>query len=186
MIGDITISEKAPNNANTFKTDRGGNNYDLKSAISSAMVSAGIVIGESAHQLKLTECGRVIKVNNFTGASNSLYTVSSEGATLSDDALSWSNPSAAGASSAGIEFSSNDGSEVEMLIINKTAISTGEIRVGTRGMIANGTVGVFITMGFSIGSNVVTIRNGDTVTATYTMNSCRVITLMQASRMAFG
>nr|ELR5208463.1 hypothetical protein [Providencia rettgeri] len=170
VIGDITISEKAPNNANTFKTDRGGNNYDLKSAISSAMVSAGIVIGESAHQLKLTECGRVIKVNNFTGASNSLYTVSSEGATLSDDALSWSNPSAAGASSAGIEFSSNDGSEVEMLIINKTAISTGEIRVGTRGMIADGTVGVFITMGFSIGSNVVTIRNGDTVTATYTMD----------------
>ncbi|EMY0636028.1 hypothetical protein AAIC24_001787, partial [Providencia rettgeri] len=140
VIGDITISEKAPNNANTFKTDRGGNDYDLKSAISSAMVSAGIVIGESAHQLKLTESGRVIKVNNFTGASNSLYTVSSEGATLSDDALSWSNPSAAGASSAGIEFSSNDGSEVEMLIINKTAISTGEIRVGTRGMIADGTV----------------------------------------------
>ncbi|MBQ0361251.1 hypothetical protein J7T10_01725 [Providencia rettgeri] len=168
--GDVTISELAPNSANTFKTDRGGNDYDLKSAISSAMVSAGIVIGESAHQLKLTECGRVIKVNNFTGASNSLYTVSSEGATLSDDALSWSNPSAAGASSAGIEFSSNDGSEVEMLIINKTAISTGEIRVGTRGMIADGTVGVFITMGFSIGSNVVTIRNGDTVTATYTMD----------------
>ncbi|EMY0637063.1 hypothetical protein AAIC24_002842 [Providencia rettgeri] len=168
--GDVTISELAPNSANTFKTDRGGNDYDLKSAISSAMVSAGIVINESAHQLKLTECGRVIKVNNFTGASNSLYTVSSEGATLSDDALSWSNPSAAGASSAGIEFSSNDGSEVEMLIINKTAISTGEIRVGTRGMIADGTVGVFITMGFSIGSNVVTIRNGDTVTATYTMD----------------
>ncbi|MEX6370354.1 hypothetical protein AB6F62_20410, partial [Providencia huaxiensis] len=55
LKGDITISEQAPNNANTFKTDRGGNDYDLKSAISSAMVSAGIVIGESAHQLKLTE-----------------------------------------------------------------------------------------------------------------------------------
>ncbi|MDW7790993.1 GDSL-type esterase/lipase family protein [Morganella morganii] len=168
--GDVTISETAPGNTNTFETQRGGNDYDLKSALSSAMVSAGMSIFNKEYPVKFTEQSRPIKINNFTGNAGALYSVFSTGIAITDDAVSWSDPDAAGTASAGVELAACDGSDVEFLVSNKAKAVSGVVLVGVRSMNADGTVGVFITMRLAINSNEIKIVNGDTVVATYIMD----------------
>nr|ELR5210371.1 hypothetical protein [Providencia rettgeri] len=167
--GDVTISEQAPDNQNTFITKRGCNDYDLKAAIASAMVTAGMSIDHAEFPIKLTESVRAIKVDNFTGNATALYSIFNSGLLLSDDAVSWSDANAAGAASAGIELAASEGSEVEVLVSNKGRATLGVVSVGVRSMTADGSIGSFITLRLAINSNEIKIVNGDTVTATYTM-----------------
>nr|ELR5208870.1 hypothetical protein [Providencia rettgeri] len=125
--GDVTISEQAPDNQNTFITKRGCNDYDLKAAIASAMVTAGMSIDHVEFPIKLTESTRAIKVNNFTGNASALYSIFNAGLLLSDDAASWSDAAAAGAASAGIELAASEGTEVEVLVSNKGRATSGVV-----------------------------------------------------------
>ncbi|WP_336340048.1 phage tail fiber protein [Enterobacter cloacae] len=178
LKGDVVFSQKTPTSTTDYTTKRGGNSYDLKSAISAAVATA--VSGMSAKTLPMnfTQTARAIKYTNLDVNSSGIsYTYDASGMTVQADQIFWSDPGAAGSAAwQGVSFALKTGSEFEVLLENTGSGSAGSIFVGAKMLGSAGSSSTTLGMRMSItvvssdtDSTNIQFTNGNTIVKTVTV-----------------
>lgn len=165
LKSDVVFNQTTPTSTSTYTTERGSNSYDLKSGISAAMAAAGLNIHNKEIPISFSEYVRAIRIDN----TNLTYSDFSTGMTITPDQISWSDAAAAGAAWHGVEMAAADGVEIETMIQNRQAISSGIVMAGVRAMTSGSTgAGGIISLRLTIGDPEARFYNGDTLVKTIT------------------
>lgn len=165
LKSDVVFNQTTPTSTSTYTTERGSNSYDLKSGISSAMTAAGLNIYNKEVPISFTEYCRAIRIDN----TNLTYSDFSTGMTITADQISWTDAASAGTAWHGVEMAAADGVEIETLIQNRQAITSGVVMAGVRAMTSGSTgAGGIISLRLTIGDPEARFYNGDTLVKTVT------------------
>ncbi|EOY8504095.1 GDSL-type esterase/lipase family protein [Enterobacter cloacae] len=165
LKSDVVFNQTTPTSTSTYTTERGSNSYDLKSGISAAMAAAGLNIHNKEIPISFSEYVRAIRIDN----TNLTYSDFSTGMNITPDQISWSDAAAAGTAWHGVEMAAADGVEIETMIQNRQAISSGIVMAGVRAMTSGSTgAGGIVSMRFTIGDATVRFYNGDNLTKSIT------------------
>ncbi|MGY5368752.1 GDSL-type esterase/lipase family protein [Enterobacter oligotrophicus] len=167
LASQITFSEIAPSNVagNGTIQQRDANNYALMDAVGAAMGAPYATMLDRFERLFFTTGSRGIRISNL--ASNGVA-ADATGMTFGTQSVLWSNAAAAGSDWQGIEMGCSCGSEVDLILRNTSTAGSGTIIIGARMLNNYGTSGAVLNYRFTIGSDGVSIYNGDTLARNYT------------------
>ncbi|HFT8655573.1 TPA: GDSL-type esterase/lipase family protein [Enterobacter cloacae] len=167
LASQITFSEIAPSNiaGNGTQQQRDANNYALMDAVGAAMGAPYATMLDRFERLFFTTGSRGVRISNL--ASNGI-TADATGMTIGTQAVLWTNASAAGTDWQGIELGCSCGSEIDLILRNTSASGSGTVLIGARMLSNYGTAGAVLNYRVNIGSDGVSIYNGNTLARTYT------------------
>ncbi|HBB9941933.1 TPA: hypothetical protein JHJ69_004458, partial [Enterobacter cloacae] len=166
LASQITFSEIAPSNiaGNGTQQQRDANNYALMDAVGAAMGAPYATMLDRFERLFFTTGSRGVRISNL--ASNGI-TADATGMTIGTQAVLWSNAAAAGNDWQGIELGCSCGSEIDLILRNTSGDASGTVIIGARMLSNYGTSGGVLNYRLTIGSDGVSIYNGNTLARTY-------------------
>ncbi len=133
LKSDVVFNQTTPTSSTDYTTKRGSNDYDLKSAIATAIATAVNGIGAKTLPMNFTQTARAIQYSSLDVNSSGInYTYTGTGMTIQADQIFWSDAAAAGSSWQGVSFALKTGSEFEVLLENTGNGSSGTIFVGAK------------------------------------------------------
>lgn len=133
LKSDVVFNQTTPTSSTDYTTKRGSNDYDLKSAIATAIATAVNGIGAKTLPMNFTQTARAIQYSSLDVNSSGInYAYTGTGMTIQADQIFWSDAAAAGSSWQGVSFALKTGSEFEVLLENTGNGSSGTIFVGAK------------------------------------------------------
>ena len=177
LKSDVVFNQTTPTSSTDYTTKRGSNDYDLKSAIATAIATAVNGIGAKTLPMSFTQTARAIQYSSLDVNSSGInYTYTGTGMTIQADQIFWTDATAAGTSWQGVSFALKTGAEFEVLLENTGSASTGTIFVGAKMLGHAGAFSTTLGMRMTItttsadtDSTNITFTNGNTVNRTITV-----------------